>query len=312
VRFTVADPGARAPVRPEANHGASTARDPPPMSKKDWRRQMLLEKHERNMERTREQVKRSMDMATNRRELRFQKNLKELRDDDEFVRGLFDHVASHEATQRQKQRKLYQDWEREVFNKIQDQVASQVDALDIFELEARKMKLYKEFISAENRMQEGTKRDEVDTGEYNPFSWQEHAVKYKTRNLDDPVSRDLQRMYQDRVGPGNVGGEVPKSKSKVMLDPTFYTKDKLSSTPYGREAQLVQGEGKSAEEMAMRAKNYRDSVGLAMNDYDPLKGQPQRMAARLEFKNQVGTAGLRRVLPYAQTRPPPSSESEFR
>jgi hypothetical protein len=67
-------------------------------------------------------------------------------------RGLYDEMDHHEAGVRHKQRKLYMEWEREVFNKIQEQVVEKVDSLDIFELERRKMKLYKEFMNAENRM----------------------------------------------------------------------------------------------------------------------------------------------------------------
>lgn len=67
-------------------------------------------------------------------------------------RDLYDEMEQHDAAVHQKQRKLYQDWEREVFNKIQEQVVKKVDSLDIFELERRKMRLYKEFMNAENRM----------------------------------------------------------------------------------------------------------------------------------------------------------------
>jgi hypothetical protein len=92
-------PSAQQPVSPRVKFsvkhgsGAQTAREhtatgpaeEPPMSKKEWRRQMLQEKHNRNMDRTRRQVARSLEAAGHRRELRFQRNLKELRDNEPFV-----------------------------------------------------------------------------------------------------------------------------------------------------------------------------------------------------------------------------------
>ena len=344
VRFTV-NPGQHAPAAAHTSAVAVQAAQQPALSKKEWRRQMLQEKHDRNMARTREQVHRSVEVAGHRRELRFQKNLKELRDDDEFVRALYDDIDHHDASQRMKQKKLFQEWEREVFNKIQTQVVRKVDSLDIFELERRKMQLFNSYMSAENRMvrvrimygslpltfsavqQEGIKRDEVSTGDYDPYAWQQHAVKYSSRKLKDPIKRDLgelainfsiddthvylkdtvrvEKMFEDRLGPQSDRGVVPRSRTKVMLNPSQFTKEKLvtlnirrinpvackflgragrntlrqacagaaanSVTLYHNECvhvwQLESRAGKDDAQLAMRDKMYKDSVVECLNDF---------------------------------------------
>jgi hypothetical protein len=118
--------------------------------------------------------------------------------------------------------------------------------------------------------QEGIKRDEVDSGDYDPFAWKADAVKYSSKHLRDPIKRDLERMYEDRMGPANSTGTiVPRSRNKVMLDPQLYCEEKLISTPYGWHMQLMAGDGKLPHEIAMRDKSYKDSVGPLMDDFTP-------------------------------------------
>lgn len=144
--------------------------------------------------------------------------------------------------------------------------------------------------------QEGIKRDEVDTGDYDPFAWKSDAVKYSSRNLRDPIKRDLERMYEDRIGPANASSTVPKARNKVMLDPQLYCEEKLISTPYGWHMQLMAGEGKLPHEIAMRAKSYKDSVGPLMDDFTPAPPNNGKQP-RVDVAAEPGprTHGVRRV-----------------
>ena len=94
------------------------------------------------------------------------------------------------------------------------------------------------FTSVMYAQQEGIKRDEVSTGDYDPYAWQQHAVKYSSRKLKDPIKRDLEKMFEDRLGPQSDRGTIPRSRTKVMLDPTHFTKEKLVATPFGWHAQV--------------------------------------------------------------------------
>lgn len=207
------------------------------LSKKEWRRKMLAEQHALMEARMSANVARGMEQAKERRELRFQQNLKALADDREFAQECYALVDSQEELRKQKQKKLYKEWERDVFNKIQEQVIEAVDSLDIFDLERRKLELYKEYMKAENRMQEGIKRDVVIKSDYDPYAWKKHAVRYQGgQKLNDPVKRDLEKMYEDKLGPAGGRGEIPHHRTRVMIDPQMYDGAKLKGTPHGSVA----------------------------------------------------------------------------
>ena len=207
------------------------------LSKKEWRRKMLAEQHALMEARMSSNVARGMEQAKERRELRFQQNLKALADDREFAQECYAKVDHQEAQRKQKQKKLYKEWERDVFNKIQEQVVEAVDSLDIFDLERRKLELYKEYMKAENRMQEGIKRDVVIKSDYDPYAWKKHAVRYQGgQKLNDPVKRDLEKMYEDKLGPAGGRGEIPHHRTRVMIDPQMYDGAKLKGTPHGSVA----------------------------------------------------------------------------
>ncbi len=109
--------------------------------------------------------------------------------------------------------------------------------IDIFDLERRRLELYKEYMKAENRMQEGIKRDVVIKSDYDPYAWKKHAVRYQGgQKLNDPVKRDLEKMYEDKLGPAGGRGEIPHHRTRVMIDPQMYDGAKLKGTPHGSVA----------------------------------------------------------------------------
>ena len=86
-------------------------------------------------------------------------------------------------------------------------------------------------------MQEGIKRDVVIKSDYDPYAWKKHAVRYQGgQKLNDPVKRDLEKMYEDKLGPAGGRGEIPHHRTRVMIDPQMYDGAKLKGTPHGSVA----------------------------------------------------------------------------
>eukprot|EP01043_Picozoa_sp_COSAG02_P001201 COSAG02_NODE_24_length_52386_cov_726.042898_20_plen_358_part_00 len=273
------------------------------MTKKEWKRKLLQERHLANQARMAEHLKRTIEAAGNRRELKFQQNLKDLRDNREFVADIFAKVEAADAAKLQKQKKLYDEWESEVFDKIQEQVVDQVDALDIFEMEARKQKLFKEYMAAENRMQEGIKRDVVIKADYDPYQWKKHAVRYKQTTIADPVKRDLEKMYEDKLGPSDSKGTIPKHRTRVCISPQMYDGAKLKGTPHGVFANMMAG-NKNLEKSEMNKKIYKDHVRGCFNHFRPLVDHGT--LATHELHAYHGTKGRKKVEVFGE-----DTESEY-
>jgi hypothetical protein len=294
VKFTVhqAPESARAVMQEAA---AQQSHAEAGMTKKEWKRKLLEERHIANQARMAESLKRSIEQANNRRELKFQQNLRDLVDNREFVNECYSKVEASEEAKKQKQKKLYKEWEEQVFDKIQEQVVDQVDALDIFDMEARKQKLFKDYIAAENRMQEGIKRDVVIKADYDPYQWKEHAVRYKKAQIADPVKRDLEKMYEDKLGPSDSKGTIPKHRTRVCIDPQMYDGAKLKGTPHGIFANMMDG-NKNLEKSEMNKKIFKDHVGSCFNHFRPLVDHGK--LASVELHDYHGTKGRRRLEPF--------------
>ena len=291
VKFTVHQaPGSARAVMQEAAQQQTHAEAG--MTKKEWKRKMLEERHIANQARMAESLKRSIEQKNERRELKFQQNLKDLRDNREFVSDCYAMVDSSEDAKKQKQKKLYEEWERNVFDKIQEQVVDAVDSIDVFSMEARKLKLFKDYMKAENRMQEGIKRDVVIKADYDPYQWKEHAVKYKQKQIADPVKRDLEKMYEDKLGPGQYKGTIPKHRTRVCISPQLYDGAKLKGTPHGIFASMMAEKPKNA----MDEKIYKDHVTSCFNHFRPLIDHGT--LATTEMQEFSGTKGRRVLEPF--------------
>ena len=179
-----------------------------------------------------------------------------------------------------------------VFDKIQEQVVDAVDSIDVFSMEARKLKLFEDYMKAENRMQEGIKRDVVIKADYDPYQWKEHAVKYKQKQIADPVKRDLEKMYEDKLGPGQYKGTIPKHRTRVCISPQLYDGAKLKGTPHGIFASMMAEKPKNA----MDEKIYKDHVTSCFNHFRPLIDHGT--LATTEMQEFSGTKGRRVLEPF--------------
>ena len=304
VKFSVRQPQtARATMQEAAQRDHTEVA----LTKKEMKRKLLEERQVANQARAAANLKRSIEAARTRRDLKFQQNLKELRDNREFVSGVYAKVDAEDAAKLQKQKKLYKDWEAQVFLKIQEQVVDQVDALDVFEMQARKQRLLKDYMAAENRMQEGIKRDVVIKSDYDPYQWKQHAVRYKQSAIADPVKRDLERMYEDRLGPGDSKGTIPKHRTRVCISPQMYDGAKLKGTPHGIFANMMAG-NKNLEKSEMNKKIYKDHVWGCFNHFRPLVDDGT--VAGHELRTYHGTMGRKKAPQYGGETET-ETESEF-
>jgi len=148
---------------------------------------------------------------------------------EQFLRYVEQRVDLHRQNKDTKAAHLCEEWQTKVFDNVQKQIDSQLDALSPKELNRRKRDDYDAFLRTANEKAEyGLFRDIIIEEDYDPLtaSTLTRAPRYSAALRDDPLKRELVQLTLPHSA---------KAKTRLCrdnLDPAVWSK--LDSTPYGR------------------------------------------------------------------------------
>jgi hypothetical protein len=184
----------------------------------DDARMQGLRKNLKNMaERKEQRFQEAYAMLKAERENFIQKKADDLPD-----MGIDQYLQTKKEAALQKKKALHTEWSECVFKNIQDQLIDRVDTMDEKEIQARRRKLFQDYIDAAKAKGGGLFLDIVIENEYNPFTWKEHTLKYRAKPavvsngpgftdrfgnpVFDPVKRDLEKLKSEAKQAHMVGG----------------------------------------------------------------------------------------------------------
>jgi len=206
--------------------------------------------------------KRSEDAARSVREklaettIKRERRFVELRSDIDEGRKLADeidkHLNLHELNARTRNKKMFDEWNQRVYGGIQDQINSQLSAMDSNDISRRRRLEFQKFLDTTNA-KGAIFRDIIIESEYDPLEPNRHCIKVDTSNIRDPVQRALDRHHEETsMLVGGAGGASrarrPKAHVKEMLSATLWGKGKIEATPHGYFAKLMDDTGGPAPE----------------------------------------------------------------
>jgi hypothetical protein len=175
-------------------------------------------------------------------------------------------LAQTVAAKAKKSKDLHAEWDELVFQQIQRQILTYVDALDPAELTARLAVPYDAYLETVNAKQDkndksGVFRDIVLVYDYNPFD-NFRGFKYKTNWLDDPTQRDVYKSIREQLAIGLLK-RVANRGGRETLDRSFW--DKLEATPYGRFTDAM---GDMRAQRVNEHSHKRGTSSLVMDHYN--------------------------------------------
>lgn len=158
-----------------------------------------------------------------------------MREEEGFVGELERFLEAHETLKFRKSKQLNNEWESEVFEPCQLEIAAAVDRRSVRDVSNRHAGLMQEYLDTSNKKGVyGVFRDIVIESEYDPLAAQTNTIKYDGRLRHDPVKRELRKREVQKAAerpeflravPGR-GAPVPRMSVRLW--------DHLESTPYGR------------------------------------------------------------------------------
>lgn len=159
------------------------------------------------------------------------------------TRYSLEHSARIRAT---KKKGLYEEWNKEVFDKIQGRLQPQVEGLSPRTLEARLLGQMTSFLAASNtKVNGGLFLDSMDRTDYDPFSGKTQALRVHTGDIRDPLKRDVLNPLREKQLMATLSGAEGAAASefyyggdggslgKQTLDARSWGELAIASTPYG-------------------------------------------------------------------------------
>uniref|UniRef100_A0A7R9V1T4 Uncharacterized protein n=1 Tax=Chlamydomonas euryale TaxID=1486919 RepID=A0A7R9V1T4_9CHLO len=152
---------------------------------------------------------------------------------DSGIMGDTQYTLTHAArTKAQKKRELYEEWDAEVFSKIQDRLQSAVDARTTRQVEARLKSQMDSYIHTTNTRL-GVFCDIIDSASYNPLAAHDSSIRIPTGDLYDPVKRDLLKTEREKALMAAPGQDASSPLGKATLDVRVWDDMHIKATPYG-------------------------------------------------------------------------------
>jgi len=202
-------------------------------------------------------------------------------------------IDLEEGNMRNKQYRQFEDWNENVYGKVQSNILRQLDSTDYKQLNTRKCADYQQFLDATNT-KGAIFRDIIIESEYDPLEPNRHCIKAKTGILKDPVSRLIDKHYEessilpdsDDADAGDGKGKTrasrkPKAHQRETLDVRSWGSGKIEATPHGFFAKIMDnGPGPETEARKALIKTFVSKVGQSFDHYS---GPVDRWAIDSEF-----------------------------
>jgi hypothetical protein len=156
-----------------------------------------------------------------------------------FVGELERFLDSHEQMKVRKQQQLYTEWDSDIFEHCQDQIARQVNARSIRKISNRHNDLMQRYLDVSNRKTFGVFRDIVIESEYDPMQGLDSTIKYDGRLRHDPMKRELHEQERQLPGLREPPAGFEKRKTGTVPRIPVQMWAHLEETPYVRMAKVV-------------------------------------------------------------------------
>lgn len=146
-------------------------------------------------------------------------------------------VRSAQEGRERRKYATYAEWQTEVFEKIQSQVESHVESLDVHDLE--RSLLARSNAYCKTAATRGVYREVIDRETYDPYAFATGTFKVDTSGLRDPLDRDLRKDAYERSLLRSAGCSYPLELPPVppgtrRLSPPSWGAATFSESVHGR------------------------------------------------------------------------------
>jgi hypothetical protein len=182
----------------------------------------------------------------NRRERRYEFLRSDIIEGHKLADEVQKHLQLEDMNKQTKLKRQFDEWNSEVYGKIQDQINERLDSTTAAQINARRRREYQKFLDATNA-KGAIFRDIIIESEYDPLEPNRHCIKVDTYGLRDPMKRVLDRQYEEQgmldADSDDEGKKRkprrPRPHTREVLDIREWATGKIEDTPHGFFAKMM-------------------------------------------------------------------------
>ena len=184
------------------------------------------------------QVRERLATVALNREEKHQRHRGQLALGDALVEEVGKQLALADLNQRNKVKRQFEEWNDNVYGKIQGNISETLNSMDYKELNARKRADYQKFLDATNT-KGALFRDIIIESEYDPLEPNRNCIKSLPGRLHDPISRVIDKHYEETGMLEGGSSAARKPKVREVLDVLHWGTGKIEATPHGFFAKIM-------------------------------------------------------------------------
>mmetsp|Transcript_28313 Transcript_28313/g.63238 ORF Transcript_28313/g.63238 Transcript_28313/m.63238 type:complete len:316 (-) Transcript_28313:297-1244(-) len=197
------------------------------------------EAHKRETEEDRK-VRENIALQGLRREKKYQDNFSSITEGRDLCSRIKKQQDLEDEAERNKKVQQFQQWNQEVYGKIQGRVAEQLETTTSAQITRRRNKEFDKFLEVTNT-KGAIFRDIIIESEYDPLEPNRNSIKVKTGDISDPVSRVLDKQREEvlMLASKEQQRAAKEYHTREVLEVTDWGTGRIESTPHGFFAKMM-------------------------------------------------------------------------
>jgi len=207
-------------------------------------RRRRFEQHRQESRRQQLESERKVREAVLRERLKqedkFLYHTSELLEGNKLVGQITQSLDLQEAADKNKARRQFDEWNRNVYGKLQGRISQKLDAMDYKQLNQRKNSEFQKFLDTTNT-KGAIFRDIIIESEYDPLEPNRHSIRVPSSDVVDPCSRAVDKNIEEvgmLASPKQVRA-MKKPKAREVLHVEEWATGKIEATPHGFFAKIM-------------------------------------------------------------------------
>jgi hypothetical protein len=180
------------------------------------------------------QVREQLVVNNLRREEKFQRQYSSIMEGKELAARIKKQQDLEDQAELNKKMRMFDEWNLEVYGKIQSRVNEKLDAVSTNEITSRRNEEFQKFLNTTNT-KGAIFRDIIIESEYDPLEPNRNCVKVKSDDLVDPTSRVLDKARDEKhmLASKATLQNAKKCHTREVLDVVDWGTGRIESTPHG-------------------------------------------------------------------------------
>lgn len=222
----------------------------------------------------------------------FEHQFEKLREGARFVDSIDKFIEMSDKSAKQKAEKLHLEWEQEVFARVQQAVAQNLDSIDRKALNKERREAFDAYLAQANSTTGGLFLDSLDGDGTKPKM---KSNKVKIGHIKDPSRRVLDKALEEQLifEGKSVSSKKPEIKERDVLDITQWASGQIEATPHGHFSKMMHGKPRKADSKSAHV----NKSNVNFDHYDVYKG-PELQSERVHGSKRTFEANAPAPRPF--------------